>query len=176
MLRYAWVGGSIWGGYAAAAVGGLYAAVSVHRRWKRFVTEYAPAFPVLIGNALDWLSSPTPPQVRRPGLATFDDGVATVTGPRGVTVPLARVPGAVVGTLRSPGLYVAQGGGARTTIAVNVGEPQVSNLMRTTIAATNRASVVTAGGSSQPWWIYLGLAAFALALIEWWTWQRRITV
>lgn len=136
----------------------------------------APAFPVLIGNALDWLSTPAPHQIHRPGLATFENGVSTVTGPRGVSVPLARLHDASVGMLRSPGLYVAQGGGSRTTIAVNVGDPQVSNLLRTTIGATSQTGVVTPGASRQPWWIYLAVAAFVLALVEWWTWQRRITV
>jgi hypothetical protein len=136
----------------------------------------APAFPVLIGNALDWLSKPTPPESRHPGLATLKGGVSSVTGPRGVTVPLARTPDAVVGVLRSPGVYVAQGGGARATIAVNVGDPQLSNLLRTTLDGSTRASVVTPGGSRQPWWIFLAAVAFGLALVEWWTWQRRITV
>jgi hypothetical protein len=28
----------------------------------------------------------------------------------------------------------------------------------------------------RPWWIYAAIIAFALAVLEWWTWQRRITV
>jgi hypothetical protein len=136
----------------------------------------APAFPVLIGNALDWLSRPTPPESRHPGLATLRSGVSTVNGPRGEQVALVRTPDSVVGVLRSPGVYVAQGGGARATIAVNVGDPQVSNLLRTTLDEGARASAVTAGGSRQPWWIYLAAAAFVLGVLEWWTWQRRITV
>ena len=136
----------------------------------------APGFPVLIGNAIDWLASPTHHEVRRPGLASFDGGVSTVTGPRGVPVPLARLQGTVVGVLQAPGLYVAQGGGSRATIAVNAGDPQVSNLSRTTLGAATAARVVTPGASGQPWWVYLGVAALLLALAEWWTWQRRITV
>jgi hypothetical protein len=30
--------------------------------------------------------------------------------------------------------------------------------------------------SPRPWWIYLAALAFAVALVEWWTWLRRITV
>ena len=33
-----------------------------------------------------------------------------------------------------------------------------------------------AGRSSRPLWLYCAWAAFALALAEWWTWQRRITL
>jgi hypothetical protein len=47
MLGYGWVGGSIWGGYAAAAIGAVYGAVSLHRRWHRHWAETTPAFPVL---------------------------------------------------------------------------------------------------------------------------------
>jgi hypothetical protein len=131
---------------------------------------------VLIGNAVDWLTSPTRHEVRRPGLASFDGGVSTVIGPRGVPVSLARLQGGVVGLLPAPGLYVAQGGGSRATIAVNAGDPQLSNLSRTTLAAATAASVVTPGASEQPWWVYLAIAALLLALADWWTWQRRITV
>jgi hypothetical protein len=81
-----------------------------------------------------------------------------------------------VATLRLPGLYVAEGGGARSTIAVNVGSTQVSNLERTTVFAPGRTQTVSSGASARAWWLYCALAAFALVLAEWWTWQRRITV
>ena len=136
----------------------------------------APAFPVLIGNALEWLTTATAARVWRPGLASFDRSVAAVTDPRGVDLPLVRVGPDVVAALRTPGLYVVQAGGARSTIAVNVGDPQISNLTRTTLNGTNQAEAVVPGGSATAWWVYCALAAFALALGEWWTWQRRITV
>ena len=46
-LRYAWVGGSIWGAYAAAVMGVVYGAVSLHRRWHRHWSETTPGFPVM---------------------------------------------------------------------------------------------------------------------------------
>jgi hypothetical protein len=152
----------------------------------------APGFPVLIGNTLDWLVRPSPVlagsgadilQGRarprdslEPGLALFDRSVARVTDPEGARVPLRRVNDNAVGMLRLPGLYVAEGGGARSTIAVNVGSTQLSNLTRTTTFAPGRTHAVTSGASARPWWLYCAMAAFALALAEWWTWQRRITV
>jgi hypothetical protein len=136
----------------------------------------APAFPVIVGDALEWLTRPAAGGSRRSGLMTFEDGVERVIGPDGKSVPLVRVNGAALGTLRVPGLYVAEGGGTRSTIAVNAGDPQVSNVWRTSAAAGARAIPVTAGASGFPWWQYCAVAAFALALVEWWTWQRRITV
>jgi hypothetical protein len=136
----------------------------------------APAFPVLVGDALEWLTRSAAGGARRPGLMAFEDGIDKVTGPGGDPVALVRVNGAALGVLRAPGLYVAEGGGSRTTIAVNAGDPQVSNVWRTSSNAGARGILVTAGGSGLPWWQYCAVAAFALALMEWWTWQRRITV
>ena len=56
------------------------------------------------------------------------------------------------------------------------GNPDVSNLARTSAATTRAALMVGSGGVSRPWWIYCAVAAFAAALLEWWTWLRRITV
>jgi hypothetical protein len=136
----------------------------------------APGFPVLLGNALDWLTHPAPSGVYRPGLMTFGAGVAKVTGPDGAPVPLSRMNDTSVATLRAPGFYVAEGGGARSTLAVSVADPLVSNLSRTNATGGGQLARVVAGGSGRPLWVYFALAALALVLAEWWTWQRRITV
>jgi hypothetical protein len=59
---------------------------------------------------------------------------------------------------------------------VNISDPQLSNLSRTTPAVSGRVVTVAAGASGAPWWVYFAVAALVLALAEWWTWQRRITV
>lgn len=136
----------------------------------------APGFPVLMGNAVDWLVRPDVQAARTTGLASFNQATARLTGPDGRPVPLARVPGAALAVLRGPGLYVAEGAGARSAFAVNVGGPQVSNGARTSLSPGDQARPVTAGASGRPWWLYCAAGAFVLALAEWWTWQRRITV
>jgi hypothetical protein len=136
----------------------------------------APGFPVLMGNAIDWLVRPDARSARTTGLASFDRATVQVVGPGGRPVPIARVGDAALAVLRVPGLYVAEGGGARSTFAVNVGGPQVSNAARTTLSASDQARPVLAGASGRSWWLYCVAAAFVLALVEWWTWQRRITV
>ena len=73
-------------------------------------------------------------------------------------------------------MYIAEGAAARTAIAVNGGDRRVSNLLRTSLTAEKQARTVAAGVSPRPWWMYGVVAAFGLALAEWWTWQRRITV
>ncbi len=112
---------------------------------------------------------------RRPGVSFFDDSVARVIAPGGAAMPLSRLTGEAVAVLRAPGLYVAEGGGSRATFAVNVSDPDVSNLAKTNAVATAATSAGPAGGTS-PWWIYCAVLAFAVIFAEWWTWLRRITV
>jgi hypothetical protein len=145
----------------------------------------APGFPVLLGNALEWLARPsffatapgaTPPSSVRPGLATFAGTVQRVIGPDKGPVALTRVNATVFAVLEQPGLYSVEAGRARETFAVNVADPQLSNLTRTSAFASARGRPVAAGSAAWAWWVYCAIAAFALALAEWWTWQRRITV
>ena len=135
----------------------------------------APAFPVLVGNALAWLSRPADGGVRRAGLSSFDEAVARVTDPAGIAIPLARLPGEAIGVLRAPGLYIVEGAGSRATFAVNVSDPDVSNLAKST-AGTAGAAMPGGAGVPRPWWLYCAVLAFAAILGEWWTWLRRITV
>jgi Ca-activated chloride channel homolog len=136
----------------------------------------APAFPVLVGNALDWLARPAVIGAHRPGPAAFDDAIERVTDPHGVAVPLVAVQAKRIGMLRSPGWYVAEGNGSRTTFAVNIADPDVSNLSRTDAGTARAATRVTTAGFGRPWWLYCAVLAFAALLAEWWTWLRRITV
>ncbi|HET7697451.1 MAG TPA: BatA domain-containing protein [Vicinamibacterales bacterium] len=136
----------------------------------------APAFPVLIGNALDWLSAHDDAAARRPGLALFDPSVERVTDPNGTPLPLVRFPAETVATLRTPGFYSVERRGSRSTFAVNAGDPRLSNLRQAPAGQAAQASLAAAALRSRPWWIYLAGLAFAAALVEWWTWLRRITV
>ena len=72
----------------------------------------APGFPVLLGNALEWLARPsffatapgaTPPASVRPGLVTFTGTVQRVTGPDKAPVALTRVSDTVFAVLKQPG-------------------------------------------------------------------------
>jgi hypothetical protein len=136
----------------------------------------APSLPVLIGNALDWLGRPLVEGARRPGRVTLEDAVLRVTGPRGTDVPLLKIGGATIASVREPGLYTADSGGARATFAVNIADPGVSNLSRSMHGSAGGAITVRAGVSARPWWVYLVVFALAAVLVEWWTWLRRITV
>jgi hypothetical protein len=136
----------------------------------------AAAFPVLIANALEWLGRPEGVTARRPGIAMVPASTTRVMDPGGRAVPIGHVAGAAVVALADPGFYTVEAGGAQTTIGVRVGDPDVSNLMRTSLSGIADAKAATAGRSGGAWWLYAVGVALILAAAEWWTWQRRITV
>jgi len=135
----------------------------------------APAFPVLVANALEWLGRPENHDLSiRPGLTSFA-GSARITRDDGESVPLTKLTDSAFGMLAAPGLYTIESAGARNTLAVNAADPQRSNVARTTLGAgANTAPPLNP--LERPWWLACALAAFVLAFAEWWTWQRRVTV
>ena len=135
----------------------------------------APAFPVLVANALEWLARPENRDLStRPGLTSFASP-ARITRDGGESVPLTKLAESAFGVLSAPGLYAVESAGARNTIAVNAADPQRSNVAQTTLGAgANTAHPLNP--LERPWWLACAFAAFVLAFAEWWTWQRRITV
>ena len=136
----------------------------------------APAFPVLVGNALEWLARPAAGEPRTPGPMALPASTTRVTSPDGVPVPIVRAGDRVLVRLRMPGLYLVETGGSQSVVGVNVGNPDIANLSRTTLSESQRASGTAFGLAGRPWWMYGVLAAFLLLSVEWWTWQRRVTV
>jgi hypothetical protein len=132
----------------------------------------AAAFPVLMGNLIEWLARPGDGETRRPGRVYLPASTVRILGPDGADVPMTRAGDGVTAVLAEPGVYTVEGGGAERRIAVNVGDPDVSNVSRSTVAASS--TTLASGG--RPWWLYALVAAFVLACVEWWTWHRRVTV
>ena len=136
----------------------------------------APAFPVLMGNAMDWLVRREVHRSRPAGLTSFSRTAMRVSGPGGSQIRLAPAGGVNLGLLRDPGFYVVDEGASQSTFAVNIGDPQLSNVGRTTLGPTELESGVKAVLAGRSWWVYCIACAFGMVLVEWWTWQRRITV
>jgi hypothetical protein len=134
-----------------------------------------PAFPVLIVNALEWLGRPTLAGQLRPGVVSVGGALTRVISADGQALPLTTFGDEQLVRFPGPGLYLAEGGGMRTTFAVNVGDPQVSNVSRTSLSEAAQAQGAAAR-ASDPWWPWIVGIAFLLVLVEWWTWHRRITV
>jgi hypothetical protein len=134
-----------------------------------------PAFPVVMVNALEWLARPSLGDQVRPGVVTLNAVVSRLTSPDGKRVDVTTFGSTRLARITAPGLYLAEGGGMRSALAVNVGSPQVSNVERTSLSAETLADTAAAQ-SNDPWWPTLIAIAFVCALVEWWTWHRRITV
>jgi hypothetical protein len=82
----------------------------------------------------------------------------------------------VLAWLRSPGLYRVEAGGSRSVIDMNVGSPGIANLQRSNLPAGSRRTDLLQRVASRPWWEYAVVLACGFLALEWWTWQRRITV
>lgn len=136
----------------------------------------APAFPVLVGNALEWLARPSLPTPVGPGAITLPAGVLRVLAPDGEEVPFVRAGDEVQTVLPVPGLYRIDVAGARSVVAVNAGDPVRSNLQRTGFTAGDGVAREAADGTGRPWWPYALMAVIGLIALEWLTWLRRITV
>ena len=135
----------------------------------------APGFPVLMGNTLEWLGRPSYGVLRKPGPVRLPPSTSRVVSPAGQSIPLVRTADAVVARLPQPGLYLVDAGGSRGVVGVNIGDPQVSNVARSSLTPA-ASSQVAAGGAGWPWWMWAIAIGFALVAAEWWTWQRRVTV
>ena len=73
----------------------------------------APGFPVLMGNAIDWLVRPEAHGARQTGLRDIRSWTTEqLIGPGNREMSLSRVGGATLATLRTPGLYTAKTAGA----------------------------------------------------------------
>jgi hypothetical protein len=99
-----------------------------------------------------------------------------LVGPDGKNLPIVKVGAVAMATLGRVGFYDAAFGGATSVVAVNAGDPDTSDLRRTRLAAPAHADAAQAPSRGRPWWLFAAAAAIALLSIEWWTWQRRITV
>lgn len=135
----------------------------------------APVFPVLVGNAIDWLAHPLASTSVAAGAIELPAGTAGVMGPDGRSLSLFRASDRVLARLEQPGFYFVEAGGAHSVLALNAGDVGGTDLRRTTLAGPASASPQVLG-DSRPWWIYGVALAFVLLTIEWWTWQRRVTV
>ncbi|TAK14092.1 MAG: hypothetical protein EPO35_09735 [Acidobacteria bacterium] len=136
---------------------------------------FAPGFPALMGNALDWLAHPAPGGTRKPGPATLTGAVQSIVGPDGKPVPVSHIDGVSLAKLNRVGFYTATSGGATSVIAVNAGDPEISDLQRTRLPQATRADA-SSSSRARPWWLYAAIGALLLLAAEWFTWQRRLTV
>jgi Aerotolerance regulator N-terminal len=134
-----------------------------------------PAFPILVGNAIDWLGRPERGVHRQPGPVSLPAATRRVVAPTGQSLAIVRLDDRVTTTLPAPGLYLAETAGRESVVSVGLGDPGRSNLQVSTVAP-DRSRRQPSRAEGRPWWVGAAWAALALVAIEWVTWQRRVTV
>jgi hypothetical protein len=135
-----------------------------------------PAFPSLLGNAIDWLGRSASDLHRHPGPAVLPAATLRLLGPDGRALPIVRLEDRVTATLDAPGLYLVQSAGGQRVVRVTLGDMRRSNLRRSALADAPGAAPPTSPASRRPWWVGIAFVALGLVVVEWITWQRRITV
>ena len=134
-----------------------------------------PAFPILVGNAIDWLGRPARDLHRQLGPNVLPAGTLRVLAPSGRSVPITKLDDRVLASLDAPGLYLVQSDDGESVVRVTLGDRSRSNLLVSTLPDTP-SPPSPLRGRGQAWWLLATIAAFALVALEWVTWQRRITV
>jgi hypothetical protein len=132
-------------------------------------------FPVFVENVLAWFNREQLAVRRPPGDVEIPLANAEIRAADGTTVTASTQLGSTVFHANEPGLYMASAGDTRLPIAVNVTNPDLSNVNRSAFKE-DAAPVQTTSWLHQELWVYMVLAALLLISVEWFTYHRRITL
>lgn len=133
-------------------------------------------FPILVENALSWLTERSAPLRATPGMVTVPWPDATVSAPGGATLPTRRGLGHTMFDAAAPGLYKVKTGEVVHPVLVNVAGLPASKVNDSDLQAAPEAAPSVVSRMPGEWWMYMVGAALCLATLEWWTYHRRITV
>ena len=132
-----------------------------------------PAFPVLIGDLLNWFERTPPVRVEAPGAVRLPGDVTSVRRIGGNEADLRRLGDLAIADLREPGVYIAERPAGQIAVAINAGSRASSNVRQST-----RPQDAGPGAPRASSGLWIWLVAFALVLFaaEFYTWHRRVTV
>jgi Ca-activated chloride channel homolog len=132
-------------------------------------------FPVFIENVLAWFSREQLALKRSPGMVDVPLANAQIRTIDGKTISSEQQLGNTVFQTGEPGLYAATQGDKRIHLAVNLANPDFSEVNRS-VFKTDRNAAAQQYWLRRELWFYMLLAAVALISIEWFTYHRRITL
>jgi hypothetical protein len=136
------------------------------------------SFPAFLSNAIDWLTREPRALAARVGQVSVPVPDGRVLDLDGREISTRAAPGATLFDAGQPGLYTAVTREDRIRVAVNLLDPHITalNASRFAQGAVPLAPTQDAPPmATDPWIVLLVLAALLLAL-EWWTYNRRLTV
>jgi hypothetical protein len=135
-------------------------------------------FPVFLSNVLNWMTREPLALQASLGLVQVPVRAAKVIDLHGQKVATHEVPGATLIQADEPGFYTAIAPDQRLRVAVNVTDAAVTAVNASRLAGESAPPALPASAghwATSPWLALLLLAA-ALLVIEWWTYNRRMTV
>jgi hypothetical protein len=132
-------------------------------------------FPVFIENVLSWFNREQLAIKRSPGIVKVPLGNAQIRTIDGKTISSDQQLGQTVFETSEPGLYAATQGDQRVHVAVNLANPNFSDVNRSVFKTDRRAAAQTYW-LRRELWFYMLVAAVALISIEWFTYHRRVTL
>jgi Ca-activated chloride channel family protein len=136
-------------------------------------------FPIFLANAVAWLTS-TDVVTTQLGTITVPATIAAVTDMRGDDVPTRTVGALTAFTPDAPGLFSVRTASGDVVISANLLSPDVSAVNASAFAGEESAGglvdYLTGSVGGGELWLMLLLVALVLVLVEWWTYNRRMTV
>ena len=135
-----------------------------------------PGFPVFLSNALDWMTGEALALQSGPGLIRLPIADADVLDLRGRQVTTRHIPGATLVAAEEPGIYMATTEDRRVRVAVNIGDAAVTAVNASRLARHPTTTAWQAPRSAIDPWPAVLLAAALLLVLEWWTYNRRLTI
>lgn len=134
-------------------------------------------FPALLSNALSWMTGEPLALQAKLGLVEVPVTQAKVLDLQGQPVTVREVPGVTLIDVARPGFYTAISPERRVRVAVSALDTSITAVNRTALANAPPAGPAARAGAvlATPWLALLALAA-VLLLVEWWTYNRRLTV
>ncbi|MFO1319570.1 MAG: vWA domain-containing protein [Burkholderiales bacterium] len=137
------------------------------------------SFPVLLGNAIGWLTAEKAPQMQPVGPVRVPIPDAKVSAMQAGRLDVRHVPGATLFTLPAPDFVTVDAKGARMRVLANVLDPTVTDINASSLSTVRTPSSTPTRGvrssDGQLWRVLLGLAGLLL-LAEWLAYHRRVTV
>jgi hypothetical protein len=134
-----------------------------------------PAFPVFLGNALDWLTQAAPPLIRPLGAIEVAVSGAQVTDGAGAPVPVVETADGVLFEAMQPSVYTVQGDGRRVEVIANVLDPRRADINRSMLRDERTAAEVAAPTPRVEPWVFFLLVGALLLMVEWAAYTRRVT-
>jgi hypothetical protein len=139
---------------------------------------HQPGFPAFLSNAVDWLTREPRALGHALGQVSVPAADARVLDLEGAPVATRAAPGATLFDAYQPGLFTAVTSEERLRIAVNAMDPALTAINASRF--TREVAVPAPAGTAprvraDPWLLLLALAVLLLT-VEWWTYNRRVTL